>query len=109
MREVKVIPSKSDAHRAMICAALAEIQSGLNGDGACKIICDETSKDMDATAKCLEALKEALSGGPGASEQDSCGGVLSIRHHIYNIIHAGGKTSPKASFTAVRGNDGSRM
>ena len=70
MREVKVIPSKSDAHRAMICAALAEIQSGLNGDGACKIICDETSKDMDATSKCLEALKEALSGGPGAAEPD---------------------------------------
>ena len=70
MRELKVIPSKSDAHRAMICAALAEIQSGLNGDGACKIICDETSKDMDATAKCLEALKEALSGGPGAAEPD---------------------------------------
>ena len=73
MREVKVIPSKSDAHRAMICAALAEIQSGLNGDGACKIICDETSKDMDATAKCLAALKEALSGGPGAAEPDSRG------------------------------------
>ena len=73
MREVKVIPSKSDAHRAMICAALAEIQSGLNGDRACKIICDETSKDMDATAKCLEALKEALSGGPGAAEPDSRG------------------------------------
>ena len=66
MREVKVIPSKSDAHRAMICAALAEIQSGLNGDGACKIICDETSKDMDATSKCLEALKEARKAHPSA-------------------------------------------
>lgn len=75
MREVKVIPSKSDAHRAMICAALAEIQSGLNGDGACKIICDETSKDMDATAKCLTALKEALSGGPGAGSGDVRGAV----------------------------------
>lgn len=82
MREVKVIPSKSDAHRAMICAALAEIQSGLNGDEACRIICDETSKDMDATAKCLEALKEALSDAsgagcgdaPGEAEPDSRGG-----------------------------------
>ncbi len=74
MREVKVIPSKSDAHRAMICAALAEIRSGLNGVETCKIICDETSKDMEATAKCLAALKEAVSGASGASEQDSCGG-----------------------------------
>lgn len=75
MREVKIIPSKSYAHRAMICAALAEIRSGLNGDRACKIICDETSKDMDATAKCLEALKEALSGGPGAGCGDVRGAV----------------------------------
>lgn len=61
MREVKVIPSKSDAHRAMICAALSEIQGGTDETPGCNIVCDETSKDMEATAKCLKALKEGMS------------------------------------------------
>ena len=45
---VRVIPSKSVAHRYLICAALA--------DSATTILCPETSRDMDATAECLSAL-----------------------------------------------------
>lgn len=45
---IRAIPSKSEAHRALICAALA--------DGCTQIICPETNNDIDATAQCLSAL-----------------------------------------------------
>ena len=45
---ISAIASKSQAHRLMICAALA--------DRATKITCAETSADMDATARALAAL-----------------------------------------------------
>lgn len=45
---VRAISSKSEAHRALICAALA-------GEDT-KIICTDTNADIDATASCLNAL-----------------------------------------------------
>ena len=51
MREITAIASKSDAHRAMICAALSELTSGRK----CKIHCEQSSKDIEATAACLLA------------------------------------------------------
>lgn len=45
---VSVIPSKSLAHRYLICAAFS--------DGPTQILCSQTSRDMDATADCLRAL-----------------------------------------------------
>ena len=45
---IAVIPSKSQAHRILICAAFA--------DGPTFIRCPETSRDMDATCDCLSAL-----------------------------------------------------
>ncbi len=45
---IEVIPSKSQAHRYLICAALA--------DSPTSIRCAETNRDMDATADCLRAL-----------------------------------------------------
>ena len=45
---INVIPSKSQAHRMLICAAFADAPSTL--------LCPETSRDMDATANCLRAL-----------------------------------------------------
>ena len=45
---IAAIPSKSAAHRALICAALA--------DGETKIYCPALSKDIEATADCLRAL-----------------------------------------------------
>lgn len=46
--EIEAIPSKSAAHRLLICAALA--------DRATEIYCPSLSKDIEATADCLRAL-----------------------------------------------------
>ena len=53
MKTVKIIPSKSIAHRAYICAALSEFQGG----AGCNVICSGTSADIEATKSCLDALK----------------------------------------------------
>jgi len=45
---IHVIPSKSLAHRYLICAALA--------DNRTMLICPETSEDIQATANCLNSL-----------------------------------------------------
>ena len=45
---VEIIPSKSQAHRLLICAAFADQQTTL--------ICPETNRDIEATADCLRAL-----------------------------------------------------
>ena len=45
---IAAIPSKSAAHRALICAALAK--------GETDIYCPALSKDIEATADCLRAL-----------------------------------------------------
>lgn len=57
MRHIEIIPSKSDAHRAMICAALSELTSGK----ACQVVCSAASADIEATAKCLAALQTGRS------------------------------------------------
>ena len=46
--EIKVIPSKSQAHRLLICAALA--------DRPTVIHCTESNRDIGATIACLRAL-----------------------------------------------------
>ncbi len=46
--DIEVIPSKSQAHRILICAAFA--------DGATQIHCPQTNRDIEATAACLRAL-----------------------------------------------------
>lgn len=46
--EIRAVASKSQAHRLLICAALA--------DGETEITCRERSRDIDATADCLRAL-----------------------------------------------------
>ena len=45
---VTAIPSKSQAHRMLICAAFA--------DGPTSLICPDTNRDIEATADCLRAL-----------------------------------------------------
>ena len=45
---LRAFPSKSEAHRYLICAALANAPT--------HIACDATNDDMDATAECLRAL-----------------------------------------------------
>ena len=46
--EIKAISSKSEAHRYLICAALA--------DGKSEIICTDTNADIEATVSCLNSL-----------------------------------------------------
>ena len=46
--DITVIPSKSQAHRLLICAAFA--------DGRSTLICPEINRDIEATADCLNAL-----------------------------------------------------
>lgn len=45
---LKAIPSKSQAHRLLICAALSDKKTTL--------ICEETNQDIEATAGCLRAI-----------------------------------------------------
>ena len=45
---INIIPSKSQAHRLLICAAFA--------DGPTTLICPDTNRDIEATAGCLNAL-----------------------------------------------------
>ena len=45
---LEVIPSKSSAHRLLICAALAQ--------GETEVACPQSSQDIDATVACLEGL-----------------------------------------------------
>ena len=47
-KTIRAIPSKSDAHRAYICAAIAGGETAIN--------CSETSLDIEATRECMEAL-----------------------------------------------------
>ncbi len=45
---VKVIPSKSQAHRLLICAAFS--------DAPTTLLCPETNQDIEATKNCLNAM-----------------------------------------------------
>ncbi len=46
--DINVIPSKSQAHRYLICAAFA--------DNPTQLRCEDTNRDIEATADCLRAL-----------------------------------------------------
>ncbi|MBE6982692.1 MAG: 3-phosphoshikimate 1-carboxyvinyltransferase [Ruminococcaceae bacterium] len=50
---VQIIPSKSQAHRLLICAAFA--------NKATEILCPETNEDISATVDCLNALGAKIS------------------------------------------------
>lgn len=54
---ISAIASKSQAHRLLICAALA--------DSPTQIFCGERSADIDATARCLQALGATIEYGDG--------------------------------------------
>ena len=45
---IEAIPSKSQAHRLLICAAFS--------DTSTRIYCEETNQDIEATISCLNAL-----------------------------------------------------
>lgn len=82
MRKINIIPSKSDAHRALICAALSKKM--------CQVICPAESKDIAATRKCLEAVK-------AGREEMYCGESGSTLRFLLPVMGALGH---KASFYA---------
>ena len=53
---ITAIPSKSQAHRLLICAAFA--------DGPTTLVCPETNQDIEATAACLNALGAQITRTP---------------------------------------------
>lgn len=53
---VSAIPSKSQAHRLLICAAFADVPTAL--------LCPETNRDIEATAECLRALGASITRTP---------------------------------------------
>ena len=63
--KIKAISSKSAAHRALICAALANERT--------EILCENTNEDIDATVRCLNAL------GAKITRQNSLFIVLPIK------------------------------
>ena len=50
--DITVIPSKSQAHRLLICAAFADAPTDLT--------CPDTNRDIEATVDCLNALGAAI-------------------------------------------------
>lgn len=52
MKHIAIIPSKSDAHRAIICAGLSE--------NPCEIDITATSKDIEATRACMTEIRKAI-------------------------------------------------
>lgn len=59
---IAAIPSKSDVHRLLICASLADKET--------RIICPSLSSDIEATAAALSALGAGISYSNGAFEVD---------------------------------------
>ena len=70
---VRAIASKSEAHRLLICTALA--------DSDTFVACTEISEDINATARCLEAMGAAV-------QYERCDGFS-----VNPISHKGRKTS----------------
>ena len=68
--EIQIIPSKSMAHRYLICAAFA--------DKPTQLICPETNRDIEATVDCLNSL--------GADIQRTDNGY-SIDHNVSLILY----------------------
>ena len=50
--DITVIPSKSQAHRLLICAAFS--------DGPTDLVCPDTNRDIEATVDCLNALGASI-------------------------------------------------
>lgn len=78
MKKIEIIPSKSDAHRALICAALSK--------APCQVICKATSKDIEATKTCLEALRKG-------EEEMHCGESGSTLRFLLPVMAACGHRS----------------
>ncbi len=91
---IEMIASKSQAHRLLICAALSDTKTAL--------LCNESSEDIDATARCLSALgasvlrtEDGFSISPIAKKEGEavldCGESGSTLRFILPVVGALGK------------------
>ena len=71
---IRAIPSKSVAHRALICAAFADRDTALR--------CEHTNKDIEATAACLRTL----------------GAIITRKDDIYHVS----PISPKSALQGAK-------
>jgi 3-phosphoshikimate 1-carboxyvinyltransferase len=82
--EIKIIPSKSIAHRYLICAAFADQQTDL--------ICSETNQDIEATAKCLSLICHCVVPTSDGYEVTPYGYEETPFHSFYLNCHESGST-----------------
>lgn len=78
MNRIDIIPSKSYAHRALICAALSPKKT--------RVICRLHSEDVEATRRCLEALSRG-------EEGMECGESGSTLRFLVPVVGALGRTA----------------
>ena len=89
--QIQAIPSKSQAHRVLICAALS--------DNATTILCPDTNRDIEATVSCLNAIGADIKrtcdgytvspiGTPAKSAQIHCGESGSTLRFMLPIVGA---------------------
>ncbi len=86
--EIAAIPSKSHVHRLLICAALADRPSVIR--------CPSVSDDMEATARCLNALGAAIE-------------FTNEEYHVTPIPRAANGYASLADATIDCGESGSTM
>ncbi len=82
--KIHAIPSKSEAHRLLICAALSDKKTN--------ITCPQTSKDIQATADCLCAL------GASITYENGIYTVAPIRQPVSNAILPCGESGSTLRF-----------
>ena len=82
--EIAALPSKSQAHRALICAALA--------DGPTRISCGPTGQDVAATVRCLRAL------GADVEYDGKTYAVTPIRAPAHNAVLDAGESGSTLRF-----------
>ena len=81
---IQVIPSKSLAHRYLICAAFA--------DEPMDLICPETNQDIEATARCLSLLCHHISSTPWGYDITPYGYMDTPNDAFYLNCHESGST-----------------
>ena len=81
---IAAIPSKSQAHRLLICAAFS--------DGETELLCPDTNKDIEATAACLRAL------GADIQKTESGYRVRPIQEHLKTAVLLCGESGSTLRF-----------
>ena len=82
--EIQIIPSKSQAHRLLICAAFANKPTNL--------ICPETNQDIEATAQCLDLICHCVAPTPWGYDITPYGYMETPFDSFYLNCHESGST-----------------